>query len=260
MRFKKSLIITLILAGLAGKANSGILYSSNQKNQDSKTKIQQNIRLEEIIEKTKQKYPKKELKYFSRGFLQFQIKDKELEFIQDKEINNLIQKLNKDSNDSNSIEAINFYDNYTIIIDPEPHHLGDGRKEWYPVKKEPEGNVYEKKFNIKDIKAMENPRLSLEAFSSDSDNKIYLNEKLIGFVPKMSKKRWKAIIKRYKEKTPFIHGELSVAKYLKQGENTIRIESEKPKGLFKTYDDFIIGNLQVVYNKSDRNKQDKNKK
>ncbi len=232
-----------LLFSLANKANSGILYSENQ--------IKQNINLEQITNKINQKYPKKQLEYFSKGFLQF----KDNEIIKDSEINNLIQKLNNKPN--KTIDGVNFYNDYYIMIDSEPHHIGDGRKDWFPIKKNPEATNYEKKFILENPKNIKNPKLALETFSSDSDNKIYLNRKQIGILPKISKKQWGDLMKKYKKRAPFLYKEFDVSKYLKTGENIIKVESEKPRGFFKTYDDFIIRRIQIIYSEVKNEQQKK---
>lgn len=235
-------LITLLLFSSV-KANASILYNQNQ--------VKQNIKLEKVVKRINQKYSKKNLEYFSRGFLQF----KEQKFVQDSEINELIQGtyLTKEEKEKAryTIDGINFQSDYAIMIDSNFYHLGDNKKKWYPAKKDPEGTFYETKFTLSNIQDMENPKLGLEVFSADSDNKIYLNGKLIGFTPKISKKQWGNLVKKYKENTPFLYGELPVSEYLKKGENIVRIESRKSGIIFKNYDDFLIRRIQIVYNKNE---------
>ena len=94
--------------------------------------MKQNVNLEKVSERIKQKYPKKNIEYFSRGFLHF----KEKKFIQDTEIDKLIQDSFSDPN--NLIDGANFYSDYTVLIDDKLHHIGDGKKDWMPLP-EPEG-------------------------------------------------------------------------------------------------------------------------
>ncbi|MDP3026456.1 MAG: hypothetical protein Q8N63_02020 [Nanoarchaeota archaeon] len=234
-------ISAALLLGTINNAFSGILYSQKQ--------VQQEVKLEQILEKIEKKYPKKQIEYFSRGFLQFA---KE-EFVKDSEIEKMIQGLNpnneKAATDPNyAVDGVNFYSGNTFMIDSKLHHIGDGVKDWMLIKN-PEGAVYEKKFILKNIKDMKNPRLGMEVFTADSNNKIYLNGKLVGFTPKMSKGKWGDLMNNYREDSPFLYGELDISKELKEGENTIRIESEKSGIILKSYDDFLMGRLQIAYDK-----------
>ena len=235
----------VLLLSLANKFNSGILYSQKQ--------LYQGVKLEQVVDKIKKKYPKKNLEYFSKGFLQFA----KGEFVKDSEIEEMVKGLNPEKEkaveDPNYvIDRVNFDADYAIMLDSNFYHLGDGTKKWYPVKKQAEGIFYEKKFEIKNLDEMTNSRLGIEVFSADSENKVYLNGELIGFTPRISKGNWESLMKKYKENCPFLYGEIFVSKYLRKGENTIKIESKKSGRIFKSYDDFLMGRVQIVYDKKEK--------
>lgn len=237
-----------LLLGIVNNAFSGILYSQKQ--------VKQNVKLEQVLERIRKKYPKKQIEYFSKGFLQF----KEGEFVKDSEIERMIEDLNPDKGkavtDPNYVvDGVNFNVDYTVVLDEEPHHIGDGRKEWFPVKKDPEGTFFEKKFIIKKLKDMRNPRITLEVFSADSDNNVHLNGKLVGLTPKITKKQWENLMNKYKNGCPFLYGEIPLDN-LKEGENIVKIESKKSGRIFKSYDDFMIRRIQIVYG----GEEDKSKK
>ena len=236
---RAGILVGALLVG-ASRANAGILYSQKQAKQD--------VKLGQVVKRVEKKYPGKKAEYFSRGFLQF----KEQKFVKDSEIEEMIQELNPEKQravvDPNyAVDGVNFDDDYCVMIDSNSHHIGDGEKDWMPIPK-PEGTVYEKKFIIKDLEEMGNLRLSMEVFSSDSKNKVYLNGIVVGMVPKMEKGKWGDLMKKYRGETPFLYGELKIDN-LKEGENVVRIESEKSGFLFKSYDDFMMRRVQIVYNK-----------
>lgn len=241
----KNWVRAVILVGtlLCNKVDAGILYSEKQ--------VKQDVNLEQVFEKVKKKYPKEKVEYFSRGFLQF----KQGEFAKDSEIEEAIQDLNPEKQRARTdpnyvIDGVNFKDGYCVMIESNTHHIGDGEKDWMPIKK-PEGTIYEKKFVIENLEDMKNSRLSMEIFSSDSNNKVYLNGKNIGVAPKMKKGAWGTLMKKYREAAPFLYGELKVSN-LKQGENVVRLESEKSGMILKSYDDFLVRRLQIVYEKKEK--------
>jgi len=241
-------LVAALLLRLTNNTNSGILYSQKQ--------VKQNVKLEQVVSKIEKKHHKKP-EYFSRGFLQF----KEGQFVQDKEIDKMIQDLSPDKEKAKTdpnhiIDGVNFYDNYCIMIDPNTHHIGDGVKKWMSVQ-EPEGAVYERKFTLENLKDMKNIKLGMEVFSSDSDNRVYINNKLIGFAPKMKKSQWGNLMEKYKQRTPFLYKELHVSKYLEEGENTVRIESKKSGLILRSHDDFLVRRIQMVYDKENENKINK---
>ena len=231
-----------ILTVLSGNANPGILYSQEQ--------TTQNTRLEEVVKKIGEKYPGKKPEYFSRGFIQF----KGGEFIPDPEITTLIQTSPQTSPDNKHlIDGANLYDDSCQMIDSELHHIGDDNKDWFIIEK-PEGLTYQKTFTI-NSQIPYNTRLGLEALFSDSGNKIYINNHEVGIVPQLTKSKWGKLLKQYNDETPFVYGEIDITEQLKQGENTIRIESRKKGGIFKKYDDFMIRRLQILYPNSSEDKE-----
>jgi len=241
-RLRELGFLAALLIGTTANLNAGILYSSVQKDKNSmsETKVKQKVNLDAVLSQIKQKYPVKKLEYFSRGFLQFEQGD----FIRDSKIANNILGL------GNSIDAANLYADFCIMLDPNFYHVGDGKKKWFPVNKEPDGKTYTIKFNIDDFSKLKNPRLGLEIFTSDSENPIYLNGKLLGYAPYMGKGKWGDIMKKHKENCPFLYGEIPISNSLKEGENILRIESKKSRGLFGAkYDDFLMRRIQIVYSK-----------
>ncbi|MBR9705835.1 hypothetical protein GOV14_02250 [Candidatus Pacearchaeota archaeon] len=241
-QIKKAFVTgALILAGLAQNVFPGTFHSSLEEKEKVTTKTQQNVNLEDITKKIKQKYPKKDVQYFSRGFLQFS----GYELVQDDEINKSIQQKSL----IGKIDSANLSVDSVLMIDPYLHHIGDGEKDEFIIPK-PEGTTYEKKFTLKGLNNVQNVRIAMEAIFSDSENKVYLNGHEIGIVPSISKKKWRKVLKRYRKDTPFIYGELNASKHLKQGENIIKIVSNKPRGLFKSYDDFMIRRVQLTYSEN----------
>jgi len=233
------IVTASLLFGLTDRIDAGILYSQKQ--------VQQGVKLEQVLERIGKKYPKKQVEYFSKGLLQF----KEGEFVKDPEIEKMIGDLNSEKEKAKTdpnyvVDGVNFYSDNTSIIDSKFHHIGDNVKDWLPIK-EPEGTSYEKKFIIKNLEGFKNPRLGMEVFTCDSENNVYLNGKQIGFAPNISKSKWGDLMKKYKGKSPFLYGEVDISKELKEGENTIRIESKRSGGIFKNYDDFLMGRIQIVY-------------
>lgn len=248
---RTGILAAAFLFNLADKANSSILYSQKQ--------VKQEVKLENILTKIKQKYPNKSVEYFSRGFLQF----KQGELMQDSEIDKIIQNTcltQEEKADPNySIEAVNFNNDYCVMIEPNTHHIGDDEKSWFPIKK-PEAIFYEKKFIMENLKDLKNPRLGIETFLSHADNLVYINGQKVGILPRITKKQWGDLLSKYKDKTPFLYGELDVSKYLKQGENILRIESVDYGKLFSNYNNFMIRRMQIVYNKRGENKNDAEQK
>lgn len=227
---------------LGSRTDAGILYSQKQ--------VQQGVKLEQVLDIIRKKYPQQEVESFSRGFLQFR---QGAWFVQDSEIDKMIQNLSPDKEKAKTdpnyaVDGANFYSENTFMIDSKLHHLGDEAKDWMPIK-EPEGIVYEKKFILKNLEGFKNPRLGMEVFTCNLENRVYLNGEQIGFAPNISTGKWAGLIKKYEGKSPFLYGEVNIFKCLKEGENTIRIESKQSGRIFKNYDDFLIRRIQIVYDK-----------
>ena len=232
-----------LLFGYVSNSGGGVLYSNK--------KIHNNINLEQVTKKINQKYPEKKLEYFSRGFIHFQ----DEKYIQDSEIREVIANLNPNKplsiTDPNyAIDAANFNSDYSIMLDKKMRHIGDGVKKWMPVQK-PEGKFYEKTFNIENTKEMKNPKLALEALFPYANNDVYINGNKLGILPKQKKGTWSKLLKKHKEDLGFLYKEYDITPYLRQGLNTVRIESEKPKGWFKSHDDLIFRRIQIVHSKEE---------
>jgi hypothetical protein len=258
---KKTLVGLCASAALllgASRVDSGILYFSSQETSDSipVTKVKEEVDLGSIISRVKEKYPNKHLEYFSRGFLQFQ----EGKFIQDNEIDKSIKDLDIENGKRDSdykIDGANFNADSLFMIDPDPHHIGDDKKSWLPIQK-PEGLAYEKKFVLNNLESMNHPRLGIEVLLPNAENPVYINGQQVGFLPRIPKKEWSSLLQEYKSKTPFLYGEIPIAKYLTPGENTVRIQSVSSGGLFsKNYNNFMIRRIQIVYNRGDENNGDR---
>ena len=194
-----------------------------------------------ITQRIEEAYPGKKLVYVSRGFIQFSSG----ELVRDREVERMAEDLGKKLGLKDKIDGINFSDGECAVIDNGPRHIGDSDKDWFPVKKSG-GVVYERKFNLNDVEKLGRSKLGMEVLFADSKNKIFVNGQEVGCVPNLPKSRWGELMKKYEDKLPFHYGEVDVPlKHLKEGENVLRIESERVGRIIKNYDDFMVRRIHL---------------
>jgi len=121
-----------------------------------------------------------------------------------------------------------------IVIDSKTHHLGDGKLSEWDVANH-EGTSYTNRFWL-DTSWSGGALLRLDTFHVDLANPVWVNNHLVGAVPRSGDDAWSS--ERWSLQVEiFVPGSI-----LKAGENSIQIQSLDRDG----YDDFMFRALQIV--------------